>query len=298
MTSISAKLFNVALRLAGLKKNFANEEGARRALAKDRANGPAKPSKWLQNNCVIEEEVIDGFLNYHISPKSGESEQRVVYFHGGGYVFDIVKPHWDFLTKLVQRTGVKLTVPIYPLAPEHDWKASYSVIMKLYDGLIEREDSANLVFMGDSAGGGWSLGLAQMLRDQAKPLPSKLVLLSPWLDGKADDPAMAEIEPNDRIISLDGIQSMGRWWAGEDGNPGDFPVSPLFASIDNLPPMIVFTGSHDILHVDANRFHQKAKESGIAIDFHAYPNMQHVWMLFPIKEAKQVIDQIVEFLRR
>lgn len=298
MTSISAKLFNIALRLAGLKKNFANEDGARKALAKDRANGPAKPSKWLYANCLVEEEVIDGFLNYHISPKSGGSDQRVVYFHGGGYVFDIVKPHWDFLTKLVKRTGIKLTVPIYPLAPEHDWKASYVVIMKLYNSLIEKNDPNNLVFMGDSAGGGWSLGLAQMLRDEDKPLPGKLVLLSPWLDGTASDPKMAAIEPNDRIISLDGIQTMGRWWAGKDGDPKDFPVSPLFAPIEDLPPMIIFTGSHDILHVDANRFQEKAMDKGVEIDFHAYPDMQHVWMLFPIKEAKQAIDQIVTFLNR
>lgn len=298
MTSISAKLFNVALRVAGLKKNFADEQGARKALTKDRANGPAKPGKWLRDNCLIEEEFIDGFLNYHITPKNGAGEQRIIYFHGGGYVFDIVKPHWSFLTKLVQRTGVKLTVPIYPLSPEHDWKASYAVILSLYENLIEKEDAANFVFMGDSAGGGWSLGLAQMLRDQEKPLPGKLVLLSPWLDGKADDPKMGDIEPNDLIISLDGIQTMGRWWAGEGGDPADFPVSPLFASLDSLPPMIVFTGSHDILYVDANRFLDKAKKSGVTIDFHAYPNMQHVWMLFPIKEAKQAMNQIVEFLAR
>jgi len=298
MTSFSAKMVNIILKFRGIKKIFSSEEGALQGVAEDRKRGPAKPSGWLLKNCDIHEERVDGHLVYKVTPKNNGSAHHVVYFHGGGYALDMAAEHWKYLTKLVQATGASLTVPIYPMAPENDWRPAYAMARKLYDALIETNDAANITFMGDSAGGGFSLGLAQMLRNDGQVLPGKLALLSPWIDGKCDDPAHLEIAPKDNIIAVPAIQAMGRWWAGKDGDAGDFPVSPLFYDIENLPPIGVWTGTHDLLYVDAKKLKAKADAANIAIDYHVYPQMQHVWMILPMKEADVAVAEIAAFMTR
>lgn len=298
MTSFSAKFVNVVLKLRGIKKIFVSEEGALKGVAADRARGPAKPNAWLNQNCNIEEQRIDGHLVYQLTPKSGASHHHVLYFHGGGYALDIAAEHWKYLAKLVQATGASLTVPIYPMAPENDWRPAYAMARTLYDALIAKTEPANITFMGDSAGGGFSLALAQMLRDDGVALPAKIALLSPWVDGTANDPEQLDIAPKDNIIAVPAIQAMGRWWAGEGGDAADFPVSPLFHDITGLPPMAVWTGTHDILYVDAKKLKAKADAAGIAIDYHVYPEMQHVWMILPMKEADHAVKEIAAFMGR
>ena len=43
-------------------------------------------------------------------------------------------------------------------------------------------DPAHIVVAGDSAGGGLSLALLQVLRDSGLPLPAGAFLISPWCD--------------------------------------------------------------------------------------------------------------------
>jgi acetyl esterase/lipase len=53
---------------------------------------------------------------------------------------------------------------------------------ELYDNLFQCRESRNIIFMGDEAGGGLALGFAQQLRDRQAKQPSRIILLSPWLD--------------------------------------------------------------------------------------------------------------------
>lgn len=298
MTSISAKFVNIILRMRGIKKVFESEAGALKGVAENRKTGPARPHSALQAMCNIREENVDGHLVYHLTPKAGGSSHHMVYFHGGGYALDMMPEHWKYLTKLIKATGASVTVPIYPLAPEHDWKPAYALARKVYAKLIETTDASNICFMGDSAGGGFSLALAQMLRDEKQPLPGKIALLSPWLNGLANDPEQPKIEPYDLIIALPAIQAMGRWWAGKDGDPAGFPVSPINGDITGLPPIAMWSGTHDILYVDARALQAKAKAAGVEIEAHFHIDMQHVWMILPMKEAGTAVKQIAAFIKR
>lgn len=298
MRSFSARVVNGMLRLRGLKKSFGHESDIRKAVAKDRARGPAVPGKSVLALCDVREERVEGSLCYHLTPKSGGSGQHIVYFHGGGYVFDIVAEHWGFLAKLIAATGVSVTVPIYPLAPEADWRDGYRVAEAVYADALERHDAKRIALMGDSAGAGMALGLAMMLRDSGAALPGKIALLSPWLDATASDPEQEALSPYDRIIALNGLRTMGRWWAGHSGDPAAFPVSLLDADLTGLPPVGIWSGTHDVLYPDARRYKAKADAAGVRIAYHVYQQMQHVWMLLPVAEAKPALLQIVSFLKR
>ncbi len=197
---------------------------------------------------------------------------------------------------MIRKTGASVTVPIYPLAPENKWDTSYAMVMEAFEQTVARHGVENIVVMGDSAGGGFSLGLAQMLRNQGKPLPRQLVLLSPYLDQTAADPMQLDLEKTDVLISVEGLRRLGTWWLREGEDPAMFPASPLFEPVDRLPPMLVFAGSDEMLLADALRLKKKGDESGAEIELKVYDRMQHVWMLLPIPEAKKALNEIVAFL--
>lgn len=296
MISKRARFINFVLRLLKVQERLADYDTGMKFLARDRRNGPARPGRWFQKHCLIGEHKIDGHKVYEIEPKQGASKHHIFYLHGGGYAFNIVLFHWAMIKKLMKATGGSATVPLYPLAPEHDWSRSYPVVMQAYERAVAKYGAENITVMGDSAGGGYSLGLAQMLRDQGKPMPGKIILLSPWLDATASDPLQHELEKHDVLLSVQGARTAGQFWAGEGNDPAVFPASPLFAPINKLPPIAMFAGSHDLLYADALRLKEQADAQDIEIRLHVGEQMQHVWMLLPIREAKLAKAQILDFI--
>jgi len=298
MISVRARFINFMLRLLKVQKRLADYDTSMKFLARNRKKGPAPPGRWLKEHTRINEHRIDGHLVYEIEPKQGASRHHIFYLHGGAYAFSIMSVHWALIGKLIKATGASATVPLYPLAPEHNWSQSYPVVMEAYNRAVAKYGAENITVMGDSAGGGYSLGLAQMLRDKAGAMPGKVILLSPWLDATASDPSQKELEKHDVLLPVQGAQTAGQFWAGEGNDPAAFPVSPLFSAIDNLPPIAIFAGSHDVLYADAVRLKQKADDQAIDIALHVGEQMQHVWMLLPIREAKGTQAQIAKFITR
>ncbi len=295
MASIRARLLAKVLPLTGLKAVFSDAAKLRASIPKSRAKKIAVPGKALRRKFEVTESTKDGHPTFTISPKSG-SHRRILYIHGGAYILDIQAGYWGLLGEMVDRTDAAVVAPCYPLTPEHDWKQSYDWMLQVYDELVSEVGANNITIMGDSAGAGFALGLVQMLRDQSKPMPHKMVLLSPWLDVTMTDPMQPALAKKDGILGIDGLRAAGEWWAGESGATDTPPVSPLFGTLDNLPPTAVFTGTFDLLWPDSRRLKEKADAAGLWLDYYEFPAMQHVWMLFPIPEAKKARQQIAAFI--
>jgi acetyl esterase/lipase len=289
-----ARFLAFILRRSKIKQRLSDFETGLKLVKLDHRNGPARPSRWLRRNCVIEETVVDDRKVYRLTPKQGAAEHHIFYLHGGGYAFNIAIVHWWLIAKMIKATGASVTVPLYPLAPDHDWSTSYPFVMQAFDAAATKYGAQNITIMGDSAGGGYSMSASQLLRDQGKPMPGKIILLSPWLDVTASDPRPLEMDTHDVFRSVPGARFAGQFWAGDGNDATEFPVSPLFAPLSGLPPITVFSGNHDILYADALRLEAKAKDAGISLQMHIGNEMQHVWMLFPIREAKSAVQQIVD----
>ncbi|NVD27042.1 alpha/beta hydrolase [Parasphingorhabdus flavimaris] len=296
MISLRARFLFFLVRISGLKDRLLKPGRDEKFIARDHARGPATPGRWLRKHCDIEQVEVNGQPLFRLNPRAKGSSLHIFYLHGGGYAFNIVSLHWHFIRKLIRRTGASVTVPIYPLSPENKWDVSYAMVMEAFEQAVSLHGAENIVVMGDSAGGGFSLGLTQMLRNQRKTLPDKLVLLSPYLDQTAADSTQVELEKTDILISIEGIRRLGSWWMRDGEDPAMFPASPLFETVDGLPPMLVFAGSDEVLLADALRLKQKGDQEGAEIELKVYDRMQHVWMLLPIPEAKRALNEIVDFL--
>jgi monoterpene epsilon-lactone hydrolase len=269
-------------------------------IALDRKKGPALPSQAFRNKFYVQEDQQEGLRTFTVAPHGNVTNSlRILYVHGGAYILDLWPQEWTIIEGLINRTGATVVVPVYPLAPEHDWQPAFKMVSAAYERLINEVGAANVVIAGSSAGGGITLALAEQMRDQGGPLPAALVLFSPWLDVTMSDPAQPQLDKIDHILSIEGLRRSGVKWAGQLPTT-DPRISPLFGSLAGLPPIVIFTGTEDLLNPDAHRFAIKAKDAGISLTLYEYPHEFHVWMGgYPqfIPEGSRALDQAAAFMQ-
>lgn len=299
MASIRARLVNLALPLLGIKRFFAEPDRLDERIAKLRARKPVRPRAKWHKRFDIREFASRGFPVVTIEPRGGArpGASHLFYLHGGGYVMDIAAVHWDTVADLCERLGASATVPVYPLAPENKAPEVLAAMHSLHLELAARHGAQNIIVMGDSAGGGMSLALAQMLKADGGLMPGTLVLYSPWLDATATAEGQRAIERRDRMLAVSGLEACGAMYSGDLARD-DPRVSPLFGDLEGLPPIAIFSGTSDILIVDGRRLAKRLDEPGMPEHvYYEYKDMFHVWMLLPVPEAKQARSQTVDFIR-
>ncbi|WCS25508.1 alpha/beta hydrolase [Methylobacterium sp. NMS14P] len=294
--SVRAKLVtDVALPLSGMKRRARDAQGLRREIARHRRIEPARPSLWLRRKHRIRTDTLDGVEVITVSPRGGSSGITILYLHGGAWVFDVLGAHWRIVDGLIARTGARVIVPRYPLAPESTWRRTYAFLEHLLD-TVGAEARDRLIVAGDSAGGCLALGIAQRLRARGEPLPAGLLLFSPALDLTFSDPGVRAIAPRDPMLAVPGCREAARLWAA--GTPlADPRISPLFGSLAGLPPVAIVTGTRDLLHPDALRLSEGLARVGRAAALYRYPEQCHVFVGAPIPEAGRALDTASAFVR-
>jgi len=77
-------------------------------------------------------------------------------------------------------------------------------------------------------------------------------------------------------------------------------VSPVFANVAGLPPMLIQVGDHEILLSDSTRLAENLEKSGVDVELEVWPNMWHVFQFFVGKmpESRQAIVKIGEYIKR
>jgi acetyl esterase/lipase len=218
----------------------------------------------------------------------------VVGLHGGAYVREIALPHWLSYARLVRTTGARVVVPIYPLAPRGTAGLVVPQVADLLAALVHEHGATAVGVLGDSAGGGLAMAAVQELVRRGEPTPARLVLISPWLDVTMTDPAAREVD--DPMLDPDSLEDCGRLWAG-DLDTADPRVSPLFGSLEGLPPTRVYAGTRDVLYPDALRLHERAQQQGAPVTVDLRRDLVHVWAGIPVlPETRAVQPEIVRAL--
>lgn len=178
-----------------------------------------KTPKGLEETCQLEAKQFMGRNIFIVTPKNKEkSDIRILYFHGGSYVAEATKEHWEFIEQIVNDTGSMVILPDYPLAPKYTYKDVFEMIVPLYKEIIEKVDINNLILMGDSAGGGLGLALEERIGEENLPMPAKTILISPWLDVRLTNPEIDEVQKNDKELNKETLKLAGIAYAGKERN--------------------------------------------------------------------------------
>lgn len=232
---------------------------------------------------------------FYVNEKSA-SRYVVFYIHGGAYVHDIVPPHWLFIERLVKATDARVIVPAYRLAPFATCREAYDLIVPLYKACCEACPDKKIIVMGDSAGGGLSLSLAELFKSEGIRQPDELILLSPWVDvsmENEDIPKYASIDP---FLDAETLKPAGRRWAG-DLDIHDWRVSPIYGDLTGIRNATVFVGTDGILYPDITKcFGMLDKDP--SNELIVGEGMNHVYPLFPIPEAASADDRIFQIVMR
>lgn len=256
---------------------------------------PPVPEQIMES-CHVEKREVSGRSVWFLEPKQKSSDKVLIYLHGGAYINNMLSFHWDLIGAIGKESGAMIVVADYPLAPKATYLDTYSFMDALYGDLLDKFKAKDLVLVGDSAGGGLALGYAQKLVQENKSLPSHLILLSPWLDVTMSNPEIPEVQTKDKILGIDGLVLCGKAYAG-DADPKNSWISPIYGSMDGLPRISMFMGTHDLLWPDGKKLCQQLEKEGVEFDYFEYPEMFHVWMaLTMLPESRSVVKQIGELL--
>jgi monoterpene epsilon-lactone hydrolase len=292
MASTQSKLFNILVRWINNKKMLRDRFASG---SSGFFNSPKPPSK-IRRTCNVREFHINGRNVFTLSPKTTPDNGRhILYLHGGAYVQNFIKFHWDLMAELVIKSGCTVTAPDYPLAPDHTYKESFNMLTALYYQLIRRVSPQDIIFMGDSSGGGFALALAQKMRNDHIAQPGQIILLSPWLDITLTNPDIKDVNGVEPFLGLEGLRKAGKLYAG-DANPGHYLLSPINGALEGLGKISILIGSKDILVADTRKLRSLAESKGIKINYYEYEDMLHAWMFLNFPESKRAKQQIVDLI--
>jgi acetyl esterase/lipase len=251
---------------------------------------------------TIQTEYINNVETIVITPGAIKNNKKIIYFHGGAYSEELLVFQLEMAIDIAKRAGSPLYLVQYRLVPEHLFPAPIEDGMSVYLKLLESFNADEIVFMGDSAGGGLALGLAGKLRDDQLPMPAQLVLISPWLDVEGDNPDMPALDHLDLMLDVNQIQQGGRNYVGVNNlanldNPYASPL--LLENLGDLPPTILFIGTYEILYPDALLFKAKANAQEMDLTFITVNGGFHVWLAAPawlVPESAWARKQVASFI--
>lgn len=224
-----------------------------------------------------------------------DAKPIVLYIHGGAYVNNFSTAHWKAMAQWAEMTGCGMVIPNYPLLFRYTVKDAFPLMMQLYRQLQKRFSARSIVVMGDSAGGGFSLALAQqIMKTDSLDLPNRLILISPWVDVTGGDDALQEY---DTFLNNEVLRHVGADWAGEL-DPRSPIVSPLYGDMRGLPPIDLFAGTWEVFYTDIAKTYKKMKAAGVDVSLHVKQKMGHVYPLWPCPEGKEARKEIANIISK
>ena len=253
----------------------------------------------LAADVTVEPVTVGGVRAEWTSTPQDSSDRALLYVHGGGYVIGSLDSHRHLVAEAGRAAGCWALALDYRLAPEHPFPAALDDAVAAYAWLLAQDVEANrLVVAGDSAGGGLTVATLLALRDQGRPLPAAGVCISPWVDLTCSGASYTSRAARDPIVTRDGVAMMAKAYVSA-GDPKAPLVSPLFADLRGLPPLLVHVGSDEVLVDDALGLAERARRAGVDVRVEEWPAMIHVWHWFQpmLEEADRAIADIGEFVR-
>ena len=235
-----------------------------------------------------------------LRPKGARGDKILLYLHGGAYILGSRRTHRQLASHMAREAGITAVLPEYRLAPEHPFPAGIEDAVAVYRALLESGYSPkDIVISGDSAGGGLTMATLLALRHAGDPLPAAAVLLSPFLDVTGSGESATTKADIDPWFNPEDLPVIARYYCPDESEWRNPLVSPVFANVAGLPPMLIQVGDDEILLSDSTRLAASLEEAGVDVELEVWPEMWHVFQFFVGKmpESRQAIIKIAEYIR-
>ena len=200
----------------------------------------------LPAEVTVTRAVLGGVPTAEITVDGVEPRHVVLYFHGGVYVMGDAFLAADLAAQVGRRIGAKVISVDYRLAPEHPYPAAVDDALAAYQALLHSGTApSDIVFAGESAGGGLAVATLVNARDHGLPLPAAAFLMSPYADLTLAGTTMETKRELDPLLSRELLQPrVTDYTAGQDAALG--LISPIVADLTGLPPLDIQSGTHEV----------------------------------------------------
>ena len=242
---------------------------------------------------------IGGVAGVEVTIQGNDAEKVILYFHGGVYVIGSAAASVPLVGDLVRRTGTRAVTLEYRLAPEHPYPAAVEDARAAYEGLLAQGIApGQIALAGESAGGGLAVATLLALREAGVPLPSCGYVMSPYVDLTLSGESLAEKREADPLLTPDGLRARVPDYVGADDASNPY-ISPIFADLTGLPPLLIQVGSHEVLLSDALRLAERAAMSDVPVTLEVTPGVPHVFQAYAamLDEAGVALDRAAAFLK-
>jgi epsilon-lactone hydrolase len=252
----------------------------------------------LPADVTVTAAALGGVPTAEITVDGIDPRHVVLYFHGGVYVIGDAFLAADLASQVGRRAQARVSSVDYRLAPEHPYPAAVDDALAAYEALLDNGIApSDIAFAGESAGGGLAVATLVNARDHGLALPAAAFVMSPYADLTLAGATMETKREVDPLFTRELLQArVADYTAGQDAALG--LISPVFADLSGLPPLLIQAGSHEVLLDDAVRLAQQAAAADVEVTLEVTPRVPHVFQAYhPIlDEAAAALDRAGQFL--
>ncbi len=241
--------------------------------------------------------VVDAL---EVRPKKPQAKRVILYIHGGAFVFGSPRTHAAMMAQLARRTGARVFLPQYRLAPEAPFPAAKQDLRQAWDGLLAQGIApSDIVLGGDSAGGALALGLLAELCADGADGPAALFGFSPLTDMAHSSESFTQNARREAVLPASRAAECSEAYLG-GCDPADPAVSPVHADFTGAPPVWITVGDTEILRDDAHAIAARLRECGVTVQLDEKHDLPHVWPILHniLPEARQTLDDLASWIRQ
>ncbi|EHK0946686.1 alpha/beta hydrolase [Citrobacter farmeri] len=252
----------------------------------------------LPENISIETIAEEGISAEWVRHSQAEKRKVILYLHGGGNNQGSSITHRKLVAHIVHDSKVNALTLNYSLAPEHPFPAGLLDAKNAWLWLLKQAwQPDDIILGGDSSGGGLALSLLLLLKNEHYPLPHSAFLLSPMLDYTLSGGSVTSCAEKDPMIFIEDLRQTVAYYCSdaETSNP---LISPLYGDLTGLPPLLIQTGSDELLLDDSTRLAKQATEVGVDVQIEIWNGLWHVFQSSAgkIPEASRAVSRIASFI--
>lgn len=247
---------------------------------------------------AIETLDIAGLAAEKVTPPGADRDRALLWFFGGGYTVGSPATERALASRIAASGGMWALLPAYRRCPEHPMQANLDDALAAYRWLVaDLGSAAHIVVGGVSAGGGLALRLLCALRDAGDRLPAAGAVISAATDLAMTAPSLKTNARSEAIFHPSFFEQYPGNLTGVD-DPRDPRVSPLYAELSGLPPLLIHTAGAEALRDDSVRFAEKARLAGVDVTLHVFPGLWHTFHEQAyVPEARRAVNEVAAFLR-
>ncbi len=252
----------------------------------------------LPADVTVTAATLGGVPTAEITIDGIEPRHVVLYFHGGVYVIGDAFLAADLASQIGRRTRATVVSVDYRLAPEHPYPAAVDDALAAYEALLNNGAApSDIALAGESAGGGLAVATLLNARDHGLPLPAAAFVMSPYVDLTLSGTTLETKREVDPLLSRELLAPrVTDYTSGQDAALG--LISPLFADLSGLPPLVILAGTHEVLLDDALRLARKAALADVEVTLDITPGVPHVFQAYHplLDEAAVALDKAGQLL--